>query len=70
MMTRRNWCFPRSRISVRKFRLLLRLSCLDMEATKVAQLTALNRNSVNLYFRHFRERIAVSSCVRANFRRR
>jgi hypothetical protein len=41
-----------------------------MEATKVAQLTALNRNSVNLYFRHFRERIAVSSCVRANFRRR
>jgi hypothetical protein len=41
-----------------------------MEATKVAQLTALNRNSVNLYFRHFRERIAVSSSVRANFRRR
>jgi transposase-like protein len=29
-----------------------------MEATKVAQLTGLNRNSVNLYFRHFRRRLA------------
>jgi len=58
MMTRRNWCFRRSRISARKFRLLLRLFCLDMEATKTAQLTGLNRNSVNFYFRHFRERIA------------
>jgi transposase len=58
MMTRRNWCFRRSRISARKFRLLLRLFCLDMEATKVARLSGLNRNSVNLYFRHFRERIA------------
>ena len=59
MMTRRNWYFRRSRVSAVKFRLVLRLFCLDMEATKVAQLTGLNRNSVNLYFRHFRERIAV-----------
>jgi transposase len=59
MMRKRNWCFRRSRISTRKFRLLLRLFCLDMEATKVAPLTGLNRNSVNLYFRHFRERIAL-----------
>jgi transposase len=58
MMTGRNWCFRRSRISAVKSRLLLRLFCLDMEAAKVAQLSALNRNSVNLYFRHFRERIA------------
>ena len=36
----------------------MRLFCLDMEATKIAQLTGLNRNSVNLYLRHFRERIA------------
>jgi transposase-like protein len=58
MMTGPNCYFRRSRISARKFRLLLRLFCLDMEATKIAQLTRLNRNSVNLYLRHFRERIA------------
>jgi len=56
-MTRRNGCFRRSRISAREFRHLLRLFCLDMEATKTAALSGLNRNTVNLYFRHFRERI-------------
>ena len=59
MMTGPNCYFRRSRVSARKFRLLLRLFCLDMEATKIAQLTGLNRNSVNLYLRHFRERIAM-----------
>ena len=54
----RNRYFRRSRISVAKFRLLLRLFCLDMEATKVAQLAGLNRNSVNQYFQHFRRRLA------------
>lgn len=58
MMTMRNRYFRRSRISVAKFRLLLRLFCLDMEATKVAQLAGLNRNSVNQYFQHFRRRLA------------
>jgi hypothetical protein len=29
-----------------------------MEATKVAQLTGLNRNWVNQYFQHFRRRLA------------
>ncbi|HEY5297046.1 MAG TPA: IS1595 family transposase, partial [Verrucomicrobiae bacterium] len=32
MMTMRNRYFRRSRISAKKFRLLLRLFCLDMEA--------------------------------------
>ena len=54
----RNRYFRRSRISAAKFRLLLRLFCLDMEATKVAQLAGLNRNSVNQYFQHFRWRLA------------
>ena len=58
MMTGQNRYFRRSRIFAAKFRLLVRLFCLDMEATKIAQLTGLNRNSVNLYLRHFRERIA------------
>jgi len=58
MMTMRNRYFRRSRISAKQFRLLLRLFCLDMEATKIAKLTGLNRNSVNLYCRHFRRRLA------------
>ena len=58
-MTGRKVYFRRSRISAAKFRLLVRLFCLDMEATKIAQLTGLNRNSVNLYLRHIRERIAL-----------
>jgi len=55
MMTGPNCYFHRSRVSARKFRLLLRLFCLDMEAIKIAKLTGLNRNSVNPYLRHFRE---------------
>ena len=58
MMTMRNRYFRRSRISAAKFRLLLRLFCLDMEATKIAQLTGLNHNSVNQYCQHFRRRLA------------
>ena len=58
MMTVRNRYFRRSRVSAAKFRLLLRLFCLDMEATKIAKLTGLNRNSVNLYCLHFRRRLA------------
>ena len=59
MMTGPNCYFHRSRLSRRKFRLLLRLFCLDREATKIAQLTGLNRNAVNVYRRHFRERLAL-----------
>jgi len=59
MMTGANCYFRRSRLSGRKFRRLLRLFCLGMEATKITQLTGLNCNSVNLYLRHFRERIAL-----------
>lgn len=58
MLTGSKRYFRRSRVTARKFCLLLRLFCLDMEATKTARLTGLNRNTVNLYLRHFRERIA------------
>jgi hypothetical protein len=52
-------CYCRlSRLSRRKFRWWLRLFYLDIEATKTAQLTGLNRNSANLYLRHLWERIA------------
>ena len=55
-MTWRN--FRHSAFREKKFRLLVRLFCLYLEATKIDQLTGLNRNSVNFFCRHFWERIA------------
>lgn len=48
----------RSRISEAKFRQLLKLFCLDLTATKIAELTYLSRNSVNKYLKAIRVRIA------------
>jgi transposase len=48
----------RSKLSEAKFRDFLRCFALDMEATKIAQLTHLNRNTVNRLIKAVRERIA------------
>jgi len=48
----------RSRISEAKFRQLLKLFCLDLTATQIAELTHLSRNSVNKYLKAIRQRIA------------
>jgi len=48
----------RSRISKGIFREILRLFAVDVEATQIAKLTGLNRNTVNRYLRLIRERIA------------
>ncbi len=48
----------RSRISEAKLRQLIKLFALDLEATKISQLTNLNRNSVNRYLMEIRKRIA------------
>ena len=45
-------------LSERKFRELLRLFAADVPARATADLTGLNRNTVNRYYRLFRERIA------------
>ena len=50
----------RSKISEAKFRDFLRCFALDMEATKIARLTHLNRNTVNRLIKAIRERIAQS----------
>ena len=42
-------------LSERKFRELLRLFAADVPALATAELTGLNRNTVNRYFRLFRE---------------
>lgn len=53
-----NKYYFRSQISERKFRFVLRLFCLDIEAKKVAELTCLNRGTINNIFNKLRERIA------------
>lgn len=52
-----------SHLSERKFRELLRLFSADVPALAAAELTGLNRNTVNSYYRKFRERI-VEICER------
>lgn len=47
----------RSRISEAKFRELVRLFALDLTATQIAELSGLNRNTVNRYIRGIRQRI-------------
>lgn len=48
----------RSKISEAKFRELVRLFALDLTATQMAELSGLNRNTVNRYVKEIRKRIA------------
>ncbi len=57
-MTREKRVLQRARISTKKFRQILKYFSLDIEATKIAQLTSLNRNTINKYLRLTRKRIA------------
>src|SRR4030042_610446 len=51
----------RSRISEKKFRQLLKLFAMDLEATKIAQLTGISRVAVNRCLKTIRTRIAEDS---------
>ena len=53
-----NKYFFRAKISEDKFRTVLRLFSLDMEAKKVAEFAGLNRGTVNNIFNKLRVRIA------------
>jgi transposase len=57
-MMRRNPVLKRARISQKKFRQILKYFALDIEATKIASLTGLNRNTINKYTLLIRKRIA------------
>jgi len=48
----------RSRISEKKFREILRLFCLDIEAKQTAEITHISRPTINKIFSGIRERIA------------
>lgn len=56
-MTTTNRYIKSSRLSEAKFRHLLKLFCHDVDAQSIADLTSLNRNTVNRYLRLFREKI-------------
>ena len=47
-----------SKISEAKFREILRLFCLDIEAKKTSKLTGISRPTINRFYKTFRERIA------------
>jgi transposase len=57
-MTMKNKYAKRAKISERKFKALLRLFAADIEAVTISELTGLNRNTVNRYFKEIRLRIA------------
>jgi transposase len=57
-MTLKNKHAKRSKISEAKFRELVKLFALNLEATQIAELTGLNRNTVNRFLRAIRERLA------------
>ena len=48
----------RARITELKFREILRLFCIDLTASQIAELSSLNRNTVNRYLKQIRIRIA------------
>ena len=48
----------RSGISEAKFREIVKLFSLDLEADQTAKITGLSRNTINKYYKAFRERIA------------
>ena len=57
-MVMKNRYAIRARISEHQFRQIVRLFALDLDATQVAALSGLNRNTINRYLRGIRERIA------------
>ena len=57
-MKRQKQVFKRARISIKKFRQIMKYFSLDIEATKIASLTGLNRNTINKYLLLIRKRIA------------
>ena len=48
----------RSKISEDKIRQIVKLFAVDLDASQLAEVTSLNRNTINRYLAAFRERIA------------
>jgi transposase-like protein len=57
----------RSRISESKFRQIVKYFAVDLEADQTAQLTNISRNTINKYFKAFRQRLAQMSLYNSPF---
>jgi transposase-like protein len=57
VMTVKNKYVNRSKISEKKFREIIRLFSLDLDALQIASITDLNRNTVNRYLKEIRRKI-------------
>lgn len=57
-MAMKNKYAHRSKISEAKTRQIVRLFAIDLDASQIAMVTNLNRNTINRYLAAFRERIA------------
>ena len=57
-MNHKNKYAKNSKISEAKFRELLRLFAIDLEAKQIGEITGLNRNTVNRYMKEIRKKIA------------
>ena len=57
-MTIKNKYANRSKISEKKIRQIVKLFSLDLDASQIAKLTDLNRNTINRYLSEIRDRIA------------
>jgi transposase-like protein len=57
-MARVNRYANRSKISEAKFRQIVKLFAIDLDASQIAQITGLNRNTVNRYLLALRHRVA------------
>lgn len=68
MFTAKNRYVCRSHISEARFRQVVRLFALDLEATKIAHLTKLSRRTVNRYVQGVRHRMAAACERHAPFR--
>ena len=55
----RNKYYKRSKISERKFREIVKYFSMDLEATKIAELSGVSRKSINKYLNAMREKITV-----------
>ena len=61
-MAKKNKYANRSKISEAKFRQLVKLFSVDLDAGQIAEVACLNRNTVNRYLTAIRKRIA-EHCV-------
>ena len=62
-MMKKNKYANRSKISEKKIREIVKYFSMDLEATKIAELTNLNRNTINRYVKAIREKI-VDFCAK------